>query len=111
FFAELFANLDNVVVDARQSREGDLETTIDPVVQEKLDQVLAATNAEYTSQETGGIIMNPVTGEIIALDTYPEFNANDFTNENAADFGNPLVQSQFEFGSIMKPLTMTAGLD
>lgn len=111
FFAELFANLDNVVVDARASRQGDLVTTIDPVVQEKLDQVLAATNAKYNSQETGGIIMDPATGEIIALDTYPEFDANEFGHEDAAMFGNPLVQHQYEFGSIMKPLTMTSGLD
>jgi cell division protein FtsI/penicillin-binding protein 2 len=111
FFAELFANLDNVVVDARASREGDLITTIDPVVQEKLDQVLAATNAKYGSTETGGIIMNPKTGEIIALDSYPSFDANDFAHGDPAHFGNPLVEHQYEFGSIMKPLTMTAGLD
>jgi len=111
FFAELFANLDNVVVDARASREGDLITTIDPVVQEKLDQVLAATNAQYSSQETGGIIMNPANGEILALDTYPSFDLNDFAHGDPAHFGNPLVEHQYEFGSIMKPLTMTAGLD
>lgn len=111
FFAELFANLDNVVVDARASREGDLITTIDPVVQQKLDQVLAETNAKYSSQETGGIIMDPATGEILALDTYPSFDLGDFVHGDPAHFGNPLVEHQYEFGSIMKPLTMTAGLD
>ncbi|MEK7602334.1 MAG: penicillin-binding protein 2 [Patescibacteria group bacterium] len=111
FFAELFANLDNVVVDARASREGDLITSIDPVVQEKLDQVLARVNAHYGSRETGGIIMIPATGEIIALDTAPSFDANDFAHEDPNHFGNPLVEHQYEFGSIMKPLTMAAGLD
>jgi cell division protein FtsI/penicillin-binding protein 2 len=110
FFAELFANLDNVVVDARASRQGDLVTTIDPVVQEKLDQVIASVNATYGSTETGGIIMDPKTG-IIALDTGPSFDANDFTHGDPAHFGNPLVEHQYEFGSIMKPLTMAAGLD
>lgn len=111
FFAELFANLNAVVVDARASRQGDLITTIDPLVEQKLDQVLAATSAQYHSAQTGGIIMNPRTGEIIALDTYPSFDPNDFAHGDASTFGNPLVQSQFEFGSIMKPLTMTSGLD
>ncbi len=111
FFAELFANLDNVVVDARQARQGDLVTTIDPVVQEKLDQVLAQTNARYASQETGGIIMDPRTGEIIAMDSAPSFDANDFAHGDANRFGNPLVEHQYEFGSIMKALTMAAGLD
>lgn len=111
FFAELFANIDDVVVDAREAREGDIITTIDPVVQEKLDQVLLEVNAHYAGLETGGIIMDPATGEIVALDTVPSFNANDFVNEDSAHFGNPLVEHQYEFGSIVKALTMAAGLD
>lgn len=111
FFAELFANLDSVMVDARAAREGDLVTTIEPMVQEKLDQVLLEVNAQYGSIETGGIIMDPKTGEIIALDTVPSFDANDFTNGDPAHFGNPLVEHQYEFGSIVKALTMASGLD
>lgn len=111
FFAELFANLGDVVVDAHGARQGDLITTIDPVVQEKLDQVLAEVNAQYGSSETGGIIMDPKTGEIVALDTNPTFNANNTGKEDPAHFGNPLVEHQYEFGSIMKPLTMASGLD
>lgn len=111
FFAELFANVDNVTSDARETREGDLITSIEPVVQEKLDQVLASVNAQYGSLETGGIIMNPATGEIIALDTAPSFDANDFANGDSSHFGNPLVEHRYEFGSIVKALTMAAGLD
>lgn len=111
FFAELFANLDSVVVDARSAREGDVVTTIEPVVQEKLDQVLAAVNAQYHSQETGGIIMDPATGEIIALDAYPSFDPNHFSTEDSTYFENPLVEKRYEFGSIFKTLTMASGLD
>jgi cell division protein FtsI/penicillin-binding protein 2 len=111
FFAELFANLDSVVVDARQAREGDIITTIEPVVQEKLVQTLQAVQAQYGSTETAGIIMDPHTGEIIALDVYPSFDPNHFTEEDLERFGNPLVEHQYEFGSIVKPLTMAAGLD
>lgn len=111
FFAELFANLDSVVVDASVAREADIVTSIDPVVQEKLSQVLQELNTQYSSIETGGIIMDPKTGEIIALDTYPTFDANDFKNGNPEHFGNPLVEHRYEFGSIVKALTMAAGLD
>ena len=111
FFAELFANLGDVVVDANGSRQGDLITSIDPVIQAKLDQILSQVNTQYGSTETGGIIMDPKTGEIVALDTTPTFNANNASKEDPAHFGNPLVEHQYEFGSIMKPLTMAAGLD
>ena len=99
------------MVDARAAREGDLVTTIEPMVQEKLQQVLLEVNGRYGSIETGGIIMDPATGEIIALDTVPTFDANDFQNGDPAHFGNPLVEHQYEFGSIVKALTMAAGLD
>ncbi|MDB5237511.1 MAG: hypothetical protein JWL88_613, partial [Parcubacteria group bacterium] len=111
FFAELFANLDNVVVDAKASRQGDVVTSIEPIVQEKLDQTLKAVNDQYSSQQTGGIVMDPTTGEIIAMDTYPSFDPNSFQTQNADYFGNPLVSSRYEFGSIFKMLTMTSGLD
>jgi len=111
FFAELFANVGSVVADGRRAHEGDLITSIDPVVQDKLVQVLKNINDQYGSAETGGIIMDPATGEVIALDTYPSFDPNDFKNGNPEHFGNPLVEKRYEFGSIMKPLTVASGID
>lgn len=111
FFAELFANINTITEDPRHAREGDIVTSIEPVVQKKLDQMLADVNSQYGSSETGGIIMDPKTGEIIALDVYPTFNPNNFINEDSEYFGNPLVEKRYEFGSIMKALTVTSGLD
>lgn len=111
FFTELFASLDTAVGDARDAREGHLITSLEPVVMERLDQVLAEVQARYGSAETGGIIMDPRTGEIIALQTLPAFDPNIFTKEDSEHFGNPLVERRYEFGSIVKALTMAAGLD
>lgn len=111
FFAQLFANLDSVVVDARSAREGDIITTIEPAVQEKLTQVLLETNARYGSRETAGIIMDPKTGEIIAIDSVPSFDPNDFSGTDPSLFSNPMVEHVYEFGSIVKMLTVAAGLD
>jgi cell division protein FtsI/penicillin-binding protein 2 len=111
FFAELFANIDNNIVDARSAREGDVVTTIEPMVEQKLDEELKQVNDQYRSTETAGIIMDPKTGDVIALDSYPTFNPNDLKDSNPQYFGNGLVQHEYEFGSIMKALTMASGLD
>jgi cell division protein FtsI/penicillin-binding protein 2 len=111
FFAELFANISSVVSDPRTAEQGDVVTSIDPVVQKELDDILAQVEAQYGSSETGGIIMNPKTGEIYALDTVPTFNPNHLTEDKTPYTGNPLVEKRYEFGSIFKTMTMTSGLD
>jgi stage V sporulation protein D (sporulation-specific penicillin-binding protein) len=111
FFAELFANIGSVVVDPRGAKQGDVITTIEPMVEQKLDQEIKAVNDEYHSTETAGIIMNPKTGAIIAMDSYPTFDPNTFRTGDPTLFGNGIVQHEYEFGSIFKSLTMAAGLD
>lgn len=111
FFAELFANIGDAVSDPRSADAGDVITSIEPVVEEKLDQELAGVQAKYASQATGGIIMDPSTGQIIALDVTPSFDPNNPGDAGLSAFGNPLVERRYEFGSIMKTLTMTSGID
>ncbi len=111
FFAELFANLSSTVSNPRTAQQGDVITSIEPMVQKELDDQIAAVMAKYHSKETGGIIMNPRTGEIYALDTAPTFDPNNFREADAQYFGNPLVENRYEFGSIFKTMTMASGLD
>jgi cell division protein FtsI/penicillin-binding protein 2 len=111
FFAELFSNVGNLLVNAKDAREGDVVTTIEPEVQTRLENDLAKVNVRYSSKESGGIIMDPVTGAILAIANYPTYNGNDLQNVDLSVLGNPLVEHVHEFGSIMKPLTMASGLD
>ncbi len=110
FFAQIFSNLGNLLVNARSAREGDIITTIEPEVETRLVADLAAANSQYSSNTTGGIIMEPKTGAIIALGTYPTFNLNDLTATDSSQLANPLVEHVYEFGSIMKPITMASAL-
>jgi cell division protein FtsI (penicillin-binding protein 3)/stage V sporulation protein D (sporulation-specific penicillin-binding protein) len=111
FFAELFSNVGNLLVNAKDAREGDVVTTIEPAVQTRLAYELAQVNQKYSSKESGGIIMDPATGAIYAFGSYPTYDGNDLSDVDPRRLGNPLVESIHEFGSIMKPLTMTSGLD
>lgn len=111
FFAELFSNVGNLFVNAKNAREGDVVTTIEPEVETRLEYDLAQVNQRYSSRESGGIIMDPSTGAIIAIGSYPTYDENNLQSVDPTLLGNPLVEQVHEFGSIMKPLTMASGLD
>ncbi|MGD0328147.1 MAG: penicillin-binding protein 2 [Minisyncoccia bacterium] len=111
FFAELFSNIGNLLVSPKDAREGDIVTTIEPEVQMRLESDIAKVNEKYSSQESGGIIMDPATGAIFAIASYPSYDENNLQNVDPTLLGNPLVEQVHEFGSIMKPITMTSALD
>lgn len=111
FFAEIFSNLGELVFDSSDSVEGDIVTTIEPTVARTLDRVLDEAQAQWNSAYTGGIIMNPQTGEIFALNVVPSFDLNERSGVDIETFRNPLTENVYEMGSIIKPLTVAAGLD
>jgi cell division protein FtsI/penicillin-binding protein 2 len=110
-FAEIFSNINTTFIQDK-SREGDIITSIDPEVQNFLEKTVQAANKKWSSNLTGGIVIDPKTGEIYGLATYPTFNLNEFNKEkDVGIFSNPLISDAYEMGSIVKPLTMAAGLD
>lgn len=111
FFAEIFSNLGGLVFDSETAQKGEIVTSIEPTVARMLQQELRDVHERWGSSVTGGIIIDPKTGEVIALDAVPTFNLNDREGATIDDFKNPLVENVYEFGSIVKALTMAAGLD
>lgn len=111
FFAEIFSNLGNLVFDNEDAKEGDIVTTIEPTVARMLDRILMETQERYSSRLTGGIIMDPKTGEIRALNAVPTYDPNNRGDATIELFQNPLVENVYEMGSIIKALTVAAGLD
>ena len=111
FFAEIFSNI-NKAVSKESEREGDIITAIEPNVQSFFEKELASTTQKWNSKMTLGIIMNPVDGEVYSIAVNPTFDPNVYGSESDIKiFSNPVVESIFEMGSIIKALTMAAGLD
>ncbi len=110
FFVELFGNVKSAV--QGEQHQGDIVTTIEPTVQSELERQLAIYDQTWHPKLSGGIIMDPQTGAIMAMAVYPTFDLNEFnTQRNGLIYANPLVQNVYEMGSILKPLTMAAGID
>lgn len=112
FFADLFLKPGATLLSNRE-KEGDLITTIEPTVQGFLERVMDQDILKkYQATSAGGIIMNPRTGEIYAMATTPTFDPNNFSREkNQGVFVNSMVEGVYEMGSVVKPLTIAAGID
>jgi cell division protein FtsI/penicillin-binding protein 2 len=110
FFAEVFSNLRDSI--SNSNDQGDIVTTIEPSTQHTLEDELKSTLSKWHADQAGGIIINPQTGEIYAITGLPDFDVNDFGKvSNIEYYKNPIVESVFEFGSVIKPLVMAAALD
>lgn len=110
FFAEFFSNVKESLNDNPQE-EGDIVTSIEPSTQLFLENELKNVREKWGSDEAGGIIIDPKTGEIVAMAWNPTFDLNNFKESDVNHFSNPIVEGVYEMGSIIKPLTMAAGID
>lgn len=110
-FTELFANVRDLVFVPASEQQGDVVTSIEPNVQLFLEDALEQVRVQWNSSKVAGIVLDPTTGNILALAIQPTFDVNDFGSARSSTYPNILVENVFEMGSIVKPLTVAAALD
>ncbi len=111
FFAEVFSDIKKTL-SPKESLEGDVVTTIEPSIQAALEDELSSIQSKYGSEFSGGVVIDPRNGEILAMAIEPTFDPNTPQSASSADvFSNKLIEDRYEMGSIVKALTMAAGLD
>ena len=95
----------------RPSTEGrTVRLTIDETLQHLAERELRRSVAETRSVSGLAVMLEPHTGEVLALASEPGFNANSFADYPGARRVNRAVADAYEPGSIFKVITAAAGL-
>jgi cell division protein FtsI/penicillin-binding protein 2 len=84
--------------------------TVDSIIQEKLEEQLRERATFHNAESAVGVVMNPKTGEILALANYPTFDPGDAGDVPADVRRNRVLTDPVEPGSVFKPYTMAAAL-
>lgn len=89
----------------------DLATNIDKRVQILIEEKLKEGVEKYGASGGSITIMEPATGNILGMASYPSFDPVTYWQYGDEYFKNPVISDSFEPGSILKVVVMSGGLD
>jgi cell division protein FtsI (penicillin-binding protein 3) len=96
---------------ARRERPVSVVLTLDEKIQYTAERELAAAMAKTRAAAGTVIVMNPNSGEILALANWPKFNPNKAGDAPSENWMNRAVSAIYEPGSTFKLITLTAAFD
>lgn len=90
----------------------DLILTINRTIQYTVCKKLNETALRHGADGGSVIVMDPNTGAIISMCSWPDYDPNEFEDvNNIKVYNNPAIFAQYEPGSVFKAITMAAALD
>jgi cell division protein FtsI (penicillin-binding protein 3) len=99
------------VLSAVQPVEGsNVQLTLDNTLQANAQSVLLQTVRQWGAKAASAVILDPRTGEVLALASEPAFDANRFPETNRDTQRNRAVTDTYEPGSTLKVVTVAAAL-
>ena len=99
----------NLIKQPQQGR--DLTLSIDHRIQYLAYRALKEQVEKYHAAAGSVVVLNPKTGEILAMANLPSYNPNNRPAEHDSRYRNRAVTDSFEPGSVMKPFTITLALE
>ena len=84
-----------------------LDRTIQYIVEKKLTQAID----KYGAKEGDVTIMDPFTGGILAMASYPAYNPDEYSQYSPDIYKNPVITDVYEPGSTFKILILASALD
>jgi cell division protein FtsI/penicillin-binding protein 2 len=110
--SEIISDIPFELPPAQEADHGsDLYLTIDRDIQYLLETELTLAIQETNAKGGTIIVMNPRTGDILGMASWPSFDPNAY--QDVADpsaLTNPAISSEYEPGSVMKVVTVAAAL-
>ncbi len=89
----------------------DIHLSLDRRLQYLAYRELKAAVAQHKANAGSLVLLNPKTGEVLAVANQPAFNPNDRSKFKASHVRNRAFTDVFEPGSTMKPFTVAAGME
>ncbi|WP_404452502.1 PASTA domain-containing protein [Virgibacillus necropolis] len=94
----------------KKPEDGDnVYLTINQKIQTLLEDTLSQVSKEYDPERITAIVMDPKTGEIVAMGNRPSYNPNN--PANVENWYNDAISTPYEPGSTMKMFTWAAAID
>ena len=90
---------------------GDLILTIDREYQIILQEEIESAYRSKKAENVIGIIIQPLTGDVLAMGSAPGFNPNKYTKYPVANYKNRTITDIYEPGSTFKLVTATAAIE
>ena len=98
--------------------------TLDRVIQRRVEEELNRTVDEFDAESGEIIVMEPATGKVLAMASYPGYDPNEFwkvydqgpagkylNKVGPRAFYNPALALPYEPGSVFKVITLAAAID
>ncbi len=89
----------------------DIQLTIDSELQSIMQNELKKGVIRTKAKSANGILMNPYTGEVLAMATYPDFDPNSYREFPIDNFKNNVISDANEPGSTYKIINLIAALE
>jgi cell division protein FtsI (penicillin-binding protein 3) len=100
------------VVELSAARNGkQIQLSIDSSIQYSVFSALEQAVVNSQAKAGAAIVVDAHTGEVLALANYPTYDPNDRAVLTGEQLRNRAMTDVFEPGSIMKPFTISLGLD
>jgi cell division protein FtsI/penicillin-binding protein 2 len=90
---------------------GDLYLTLDAAVQHMVERELQRAVEQRRARFGSAVFLDPATGAVLAMASYPAFDPNEFDRYGAASQRNRTIADAYEPGSTFKIVTAAAALE